>query len=93
MVNRLAVSWVLAKKVRAAGPRGIARVVHIYWTGGNDGFGKSPFLSDAYRFSTARAARDCAGTHRLLRDSDEWFPVRFDRAERPSRVQAAGAAA
>ena len=50
MVNRLAVSWVLAKKVRAAGPRGIARVVHIYWTGGNDGFGKSPFLSDAYRF-------------------------------------------
>lgn len=49
-----------------------------YWTGKegrNGGPQRSPWKSDAYHFSTPRAAYEAADTHRFLKDSDEWKVV------------------
>lgn len=51
-----------------------------------DKFGRtrwSVFWADAARFSTARAAVECAMTHPELRNSDRWRVVQItDRCER-----------
>lgn len=52
--------------------------VRQYWTGKqgkNGGPQRTLWKSDAYHFRTAEAARECAGTHKGLRDSDQWKVV------------------
>lgn len=48
----------------------------IYWTGRvRDDDQKpiwSPWRADAYKFHDARAAVECANTHRRLADSEHW---------------------
>ena len=63
-------AWLLAIEVDGA---------MEYWTGRQGekgGPSRTPFKSDAYHFRTAEAARECANTHRGLRNSEEWRVVR-----------------
>lgn len=49
-----------------------------FWTGRQGekgGPSRTPFRCDAYHFQTAQSARECANTHKGLRDSDEWKVV------------------
>jgi hypothetical protein len=62
--------WIFARDViDEAGPR------TEYWTGeqgDNGGPSRSPFRADAFKFTTADAALQCAETHSALRDSEVW---------------------
>ena len=74
--------------MNAKGPYIIGRrLVHIvrgvrregawqYWTAGVPR--TSYFVTDAFRFSSYNVALECTGTHRDLRDSDEWRVLRAD---------------
>lgn len=49
--------------------------VRQYWTGALDRDGKlsrSAFRADAYKFTSSKAALQCAETHDELRDSEFW---------------------
>lgn len=62
-------AWLLALDVEGS---------REYWNGRQGekgGPSRTPFKSDAYHFRTAEAARECANTHKGLRDSDEWKVV------------------
>lgn len=64
--------FVLAKPV---GRTADGEVLWEYWRGEqgeNGGPSRSPFRADAYGFSSGVSARECAGTHRELADSEEW---------------------
>lgn len=70
-------AWVLA---RPAGLDERGEAALEYWTGEQGERGGPSctlFRADAYKFSTARAAYECAGTHWQLRDSDDWRPIRL----------------
>jgi hypothetical protein len=71
-VTRLArkTVWVLARLV----DYGFAAQLE-YFTGEqgeNGGPSRSPFRADAFKFSSAKSALECAETHRALRDSEVW---------------------
>jgi hypothetical protein len=64
--------WVLGKRV---GADAAGQPIYEYFTGREGEAGgpsRSPFRSDAYKFYSARAARQCADTHREMRDSEDW---------------------
>lgn len=44
--------------------------------GENGGPSRSPFRADAFKFSSARSALECAQTHGGMRDSEIWRVVR-----------------
>lgn len=60
--------WVLARTVAKLSDGDVLE----YWTGNPHGPGRSLFRADAYKFHDARAARECADTHRGLQDSEVW---------------------
>lgn len=63
--------WVIARDLKPGLP--------VYWAG-NDRDGEPQhvnFWSEAHRFSSATAARECAATHPRLRNSDVWRVVQI----------------
>ena len=66
--------WAIARKLRITGARGMTITAYAYWIGRDRH--TSPLKSDAYRFETSNAARECANTHHSkLKDSDDWYIV------------------
>lgn len=66
--------WVLVRNVNYRTER-----CTEYFTGEqgeNGGPARSPFRADAFKFSSARSALECAQTHGALRDSEVWRVVR-----------------
>lgn len=62
--------WVLARSV--SDRYGTRREYFVGEKGENGGPSRSPFRADAFKFSTARSALECAQTHNGLRDSETW---------------------
>jgi hypothetical protein len=65
--------WAIARKLKITGARGTSIVAYVYWTGRDSR--TDPLKGNAYRFESANAARQCANTHPMLRDSDDWCIV------------------
>lgn len=75
----LKTGWLIARFVReSASGAGYWQ----YWCGGGD-WPTSDRRSDAFHFSSAKAALECANTHSMLKDSDTWRIIPADR--RPLR--------
>lgn len=65
--------WVLARDVEDRSGR--HREYFCGEQGENGGPSRSPFRADAFKFSTARSALECAQTHNGMRDSQIWRVV------------------
>ncbi|MGH8259686.1 MAG: hypothetical protein ACREUG_08345 [Steroidobacteraceae bacterium] len=66
--------------------------IYEYWSGEQGergGLSRSVFRADAYKFTSARSALECAGTHPELRNSENWrlLPV-HDQTMPHDRVRA-----
>lgn len=69
------VVWVLAREV--TDPFGTRRLEYFTGRQGENGFpSRSPFRADAFKFSSAKSALECAETHRGMRDSEVWRVAR-----------------